>query len=96
MAGLEAVTLLPANLPAHSHLANATVAAGGGGRSPANGLFAASSVTTEPLYADSSAQTPLSPTTLGPSGGSGAHANMQPYQVINFSIALTGIFPSRN
>ena len=28
-------------------------------------------------------------------GGSQAHNNLQPYQVINFCIALTGIFPSR-
>jgi len=32
----------------------------------------------------------------GDAGGGQAHNNMQPYQVINFIIALTGIFPSRN
>jgi microcystin-dependent protein len=29
-------------------------------------------------------------------GGSQAHTNMQPYLVVNFCIALTGIFPSQN
>ncbi len=29
-------------------------------------------------------------------GGSQAHINMQPYLVLNFSIALQGIFPSQN
>ena len=29
-------------------------------------------------------------------GGSQSHENMMPYQVVNFCIALTGIFPSRN
>ena len=29
-------------------------------------------------------------------GGSGNHPNMQPYLVLNFVIALQGVFPSRN
>lgn len=31
-----------------------------------------------------------------PDGGSQAHNNMQPYLVINYIIALQGVFPSRN
>lgn len=33
---------------------------------------------------------------IGATGGSQAHANMQPYLVLNFCIALQGIFPSQN
>lgn len=33
---------------------------------------------------------------MAPTGGSQPHNNMAPYLVVNFSIALTGIFPSRN
>jgi microcystin-dependent protein len=33
---------------------------------------------------------------LPPIGGSQAHLNMQPFLTVNFSIALQGIFPSRN
>lgn len=32
----------------------------------------------------------------GSTGAGSSHNNMQPYQVINFIIALQGIFPSRN
>ena len=32
----------------------------------------------------------------GNAGSGSSHNNMQPFQVINFIIALTGIFPSRN
>jgi microcystin-dependent protein len=38
----------------------------------------------------------LNAATLSNTGGSQPHPNMQPFSVINFCIALTGIFPSRN
>jgi microcystin-dependent protein len=33
---------------------------------------------------------------IGPAGGGAAHDNMAPFQVVNFCIALEGIYPSRN
>jgi microcystin-dependent protein len=36
------------------------------------------------------------PGTISNVGGSQPHSNQQPYLVLNFVIALTGIFPSRN
>ena len=33
---------------------------------------------------------------MGGTGGDQAHDNMQPYMVLNYCIALTGSFPSRN
>jgi microcystin-dependent protein len=48
------------------------------------------------LYAAPAALTPLRPETLPNTGGSQAHTNQQPYLVLNFVIALQGIFPSRN
>jgi microcystin-dependent protein len=33
---------------------------------------------------------------VGTTGGTQAHENMPPFLVINFIIALEGIFPSRN
>ncbi len=39
--------------------------------------------------------TSLTPGTLANVGGSQAHLNMQPFLVLNFSIALQGIFPSQ-
>ena len=38
----------------------------------------------------------MNPASLANVGGSQAHLNMQPYLVLNFSIALQGIFPSQN
>jgi microcystin-dependent protein len=38
----------------------------------------------------------MDPSMILPAGGSMGHENRQPYLVINFCIALQGIFPSRN
>jgi microcystin-dependent protein len=40
--------------------------------------------------------TPMHASSVGNIGGSQPHTNMQPYLVLNFSIALQGIFPSQN
>ncbi len=90
--GVENVTLLSTNLPAHSHQVNATTA-NGSTRNPNNAIYAN---TTVPLHAAPSSLVPLNPATVAPSGGNQPHPNLQPYSVINFCIALSGIFPSRN
>jgi microcystin-dependent protein len=38
----------------------------------------------------------FSPKVITITGGSQPHDNMQPYLVLNFCIALEGIFPSQN
>ena len=44
-----------------------------------------------------SGEIPLAPdTNLAPNGGSQPHNNMQPYLVIQYMVALQGIYPSRN
>ncbi len=91
--GAENVTLLGTNLPSHSHQLNATVGSGST-RNPNNAIYAGSTV---PLFSASSGPAvPLNPATLAPAGGNQPHPNLQPYSVINFCIALQGIFPSRN
>lgn len=91
--GVENVTLLSTNLPAHSHQLNAT-SNNGSTRNPNNAIYASSGV---PLFAPSNGPAvPLNSTTIGASGGNQPHPNLQPYSVINFCIALSGIFPSRN
>ncbi len=97
--GVENVTLLSTNLPAHSHSVNASTA-DGSSRVPSNRVFANSinsGGAALPLYASSSGPlVPLNAASVAPSGGNQPHPNLQPYSVINFCIALSGIFPSRN
>jgi microcystin-dependent protein len=87
--GEQAHTLSIAELPQHAHSlmasdrpANANVATGGFLAQKAN------------AYASASNLVALSPAEIGNTGGSQAHLNMQPFLVLNFSIALQGIFPS--
>jgi microcystin-dependent protein len=48
------------------------------------------------LYVNPGGVTAMSPQSIAPVGGSGPHENMSPYLVLNFIIALQGIFPSQN
>ncbi|QND50994.1 phage tail protein [Phyllobacterium sp. 628] len=91
--GVENVTLLPQQLPQHIHAATGTTS-GGTLRNPSNALYGTNSAN---IYGPSSgAQVVLSSQTVTPAGSSQPHANIQPYDTINYCIALSGIYPSRN
>lgn len=88
-------TLLPNEMPAHTHGFTATSAAATAA-SPSGNTLAMASSGVGNAYVSGAANTPLSPNAGGVTGNSGTHDNMQPYLVINFVIALQGIFPSRS
>lgn len=97
VAGAENVTLLSAQMPAHSHQA---VGASDtfNTRAYDNSVFTtAANATTGPtnLYGPASALVPLGPS-MTATGGSQPHNNMQPSLVVNFCIATVGVFPSRS
>jgi microcystin-dependent protein len=98
-AGQQAHTLTTAELPTHIHdfsqntavvsaTANATVGP------PTNNYWANNGSTAYSTGGVSLGA--MSPQTVSNVGGSQAHQNMQPYLVLNFCIALQGIFPSQN
>lgn len=96
--GQERVTLISSEMPMHNHLVNANAAATTA--SPVGGFPAAPFVdaTGDAVngYAATSSGAVLSPAAIGLAGGNQPHENMQPYLTVNYCIALTGIFPSRN
>lgn len=84
-------TLTSAQMPAHSHTVAASSAAASV-TSPQGAYFAASP---QPGYGVSAAAT-MAADSIGIAGGNQPHENRPPYLAVNYIIALTGIFPSRN
>jgi microcystin-dependent protein len=97
--GAVSVTLTLAEMPGHTHSATCSDVAGA--KTDAKGGVWARDNNGNAPYS-SSGDTAMAPATLkapgaiGVTGGSQAHPNLAPYTVLNFCIALTGIFPSRN
>lgn len=91
--GAESVTLTTDQIPAHKHQGQGrTVKADK--RVAGNMLYADATL---PIYAPTGEnQVHLGPGSVAPVGGGAPHSNMQPYSVLSFSIALQGIYPSRN
>jgi microcystin-dependent protein len=88
--GEEAHALSIAELPPHGHTLNAS-RTNASSNDPANRVLAQSNN----IYHSAASLTALSPASVGSTGGNQAHPNMQPFLVMNFCIALKGIFPSR-
>ena len=89
-AGAETVTLTVNQLPAHSHPLLAS-SQGATERNPQGGVLAQA---LSQIYINDTPTTNLSPSSIGPTGGSQPHENMQPFLCVNFIISLFGIFPS--
>jgi microcystin-dependent protein len=102
-AGQESHTIIMGEMPAHNHMVGVDPTAGAA-NSPNNtevlGVSSGTSNTGQQLsinmYSKSGPGTSLDPRTIGFTGGSQAHNNLQPYLTLNFCIALQGIFPSQN
>jgi microcystin-dependent protein len=92
--GVENVTLLTSNMPAHNHLIVAQKT-GGDTASPDGKLIAADGAGNA-LGFGGTANGTLSPTALSVTGSSLPHENMPPYLCVNFIICLYGEFPSRD
>ena len=91
--GEAAVTLIQSEMPGHTH-GMAASQAEGGDRSPAGSLPAAEAGGIN-SYAPPGAAAPMAPTMAGGAGGNLPHNNLQPSLVLNYVIALQGIFPQR-
>lgn len=100
-AGVESVTLTTQQIPAHNHPATAVTgtaanSAAPGGKVLADEALALAQATADLYLAFGGTQSALAPNTIGPTGGSQPHDNMQPYLTLNYIISLYGVFPSQN
>ncbi len=93
--GSETVTLTVDQMPAHTHRPQATNARGDR-ESPSNAIWAQphQGRGSEAAYA-AGGSTPMHPQAFAAQGGGQPHNNMPPFQVVNFVIALEGVFPQR-
>ena len=92
--GQEQVTLTIATMPAHQHTFFGTSAAANS-KAPAGHTLTKDSVAGDNFYAPDTTPFAISPQSIGGMGGNQPHDNMQPFLVLNYCIALRGIFPSR-
>lgn len=93
--GSETVTLLSAQMPAHTHtlIASGTTATA----SPPTGAVLAAQSNELVFVGGGVAPTvAMRSDSVLPDGGNQAHDNMAPYLGLNFIIALFGIFPSQS
>jgi microcystin-dependent protein len=91
--GEQAHTLSIAEIPTHVHTANAS-STPANTNTPGIAIGLATSALSQ-LYGPPANLQAMAANALTNTGGSQAHLNMQPFLVINFSIALQGIFPSQ-
>jgi microcystin-dependent protein len=93
--GQQAVTLLETEMPAHSHTMQGinTPPPANSGVGSATSSLARSSGTT--AYDAGPPTIQMAPQSLTVAGGSLPHNNMMPTLVLNFIIALQGVFPPR-
>lgn len=97
--GSEIVTLLSTQIPPHTHVVSVNNAASIVVTPVAgNSIAKLRDINNEDvkLYNSTAANTLINNNTIGLAGGGQPHPNMQPYLVMNYSIALQGFFPSRN
>jgi microcystin-dependent protein len=96
-AGSPSVTVNIQQLATHLHAFNvsATQSPANGGNIPDTTKTLAPS-TASNIYGAPQNLVPMDPTAVTNVGGSQPHNNMMPYLVLNFIIALQGIFPSQN
>ncbi len=92
--GAETHTLSVAEMPQHSHMLSGVQAAATVPK-PDKALLAQAPVN---VYASSGAggNTAMNAQSVSNTGGNLPHNNMQPFLVMNYIIALQGLFPSRS
>lgn len=93
-AGTETVTLISTQMPAHTHIPNASNLEGTD-TSPANSVWAASFDPNVTPFAGTAPNTTMNANSISSFGGNQPHENMMPFLTVTFIIATEGIFPSQ-
>jgi microcystin-dependent protein len=94
--GESAHTITQSEMPMHTHVLNGSTQPGNAPVpfGPSGNILASSAANL--IYAQPTNLVAMNAGSVTSVGGSQPHENKQPYLVLNFIIALQGIFPSRN
>lgn len=92
--GVEMVTLTEAQMPNHTHSLRAVAGDPGDVVTPSSTTSYARSDGGN-AYSTEAPNVDMADQALPSAGGSQAHNNLQPFLVMNFIIALVGLYPSR-
>jgi len=95
-AGNSTHTLISTEMPVHTHTLGANNGDGTLPTPSANIPAGPGADRDLYLYAPPGALTNMNSNAVAIAGGSQPHENMQPYLVVNYCIAMNGIFPARN
>jgi microcystin-dependent protein len=90
--GEEIVTLDLSQIPGHTH--QMTASNGASAHTPKDNRLGESA--SAKIYGPPGNLVPMAAVAVSPTGASQPHNNRQPYLVLNFIIALQGLFPSRS
>jgi microcystin-dependent protein len=95
--GVETVALAGHQLPSHAHTVSAVNQPGTFNAPGAKVMLSAlgGDHPQVPIYSKIGAGVVLNKASVSSTGGGQPHSNMQPYQVVNYCIALIGVVPPR-
>jgi microcystin-dependent protein len=93
--GSETVALQATQIPSHTHPVNCSTNAGNAYGPPGN-VWAPDAGGNQEYAAAASGSDQMNVNSISSAGGGQPHNNLQPFAVLNYCIALTGIFPPRS
>jgi microcystin-dependent protein len=91
--GTATVTLLSTEMPSHTHGVVAATVDIADSNVPTNNNIGKASTQ---IFNTVGTQVPMSVSTISSVGGNQPHNNMMPYLVMNFCIAMQGVYPPRS
>jgi microcystin-dependent protein len=94
--GSQSVTLLTSEMPFHTHSVQAYDGDPADNRIPAPNMALGTPDPGNVYNTSNAGLTQMAPQALSPTGGSLPHNNLMPYLVVNFCIAMQGVFPPRS
>lgn len=93
--GSASVTLIQTEMPAHNHQTMAISGSDQTAPGPTVTWGSLAGRNPPPLYAAANPDVQMGPLAMGITGSSFPHNNYQPLLVLNFCIAMQGVFPAR-